>query len=182
VAAGEAFAVVSVRRDEPASDALRALWKDELCVLLELGELARGEVESLLDAALGGPIDGRSVTALWELTRGNALFLRELVRHGVDRGLLAPDGGVWRWRGDVTAGTRLAELVDLRIEDAGTSGRRVLELVAVGAPLDVGLLEPAELTRSRRWSEASSWSAAPTAGDGSSTWPTRCTARRCAPS
>ena len=146
VAAREAFAVVSVRRDEPASDALRALWKDELCVLLELGELARGEVESLLDAALGGPIDGRSVTALWELTRGNALFLRELVRHGVDRGLLAPDGGVWRWRGDVTAGTRLAELVDLRIEDAGTSGRRVLELVAVGAPLDVGLLEPAELT------------------------------------
>src|SRR5829696_7938274 len=98
-----------------------------------------------LDAALHGPIDGGSVNALWELTRGNALFLRELVRHGVDRGLLAPDGGVWRWRGDVTAGTRLAELVDLRIEDAGTSGRRVLELVAVGAPLEVGLLEPAEL-------------------------------------
>ena len=45
VAAGEAFAVVSVRRDEPAPDALRALWKDELCVLLELAELARGEVE-----------------------------------------------------------------------------------------------------------------------------------------
>src|SRR4051812_11741537 len=40
VAAGEAFAVVSLRHDdEPPPDALRALWKDDLCVLLELGEL-----------------------------------------------------------------------------------------------------------------------------------------------
>jgi DNA-binding CsgD family transcriptional regulator len=145
VAAGEAFAVVSVRRDEPGPDALRALWKDELCVLLELAELSRGEVEALLGAGLGGPMDGRSVNALWELTRGNALFLRELVRHGVDHGLLAQDGGLWRWRGEVKAGTRLAELMDVRIEDAGASGRRVLEVVAVGAPLEVGLLEPAEL-------------------------------------
>jgi DNA-binding CsgD family transcriptional regulator len=145
VAAGEAFAVVSVRRDEPGPDALRALWKDELCVLLELAELSRGEVEALLGAGLGGPMDGRSVNALWELTRGNALFLRELVRHGVDHGLLAQDGGLWRWRGEVKAGTRLAELMDVRIEDAGASGRRVLEVVAVGAPLEVGLLEPGEL-------------------------------------
>ena len=145
VAAAEAFAVVSVRRDEPVPDALRALWKDDLCTLLELAELPRGEVESLLGAALGGPVDGRSVNALWELTRGNALFLRELVRHGIDHGLLAQDGGLWRWRGEVESGTRLAELVDLRIEDADEGERRVLELVAVAAPLEVGLLEPAEL-------------------------------------
>jgi DNA-binding CsgD family transcriptional regulator len=145
VAAGEAFAVVSLRRYEPGPDALRALWKDELCVLLELTELSRGEVEALLDAALGGPVDGGSGNALWELTRGNALFLRELVRHGIDRGLLAQDGGLWRWRGEIEAGTRLAELVDVRIDDVGATGRRVLELVAVGAPLEVGLLEPGEL-------------------------------------
>ncbi len=145
VAADEAFAVVSMRRDEPAPDALRALWKDELCLLLELAELSRGQVEALLEAALGGPIHGVSVNALWELTRGNALFLRELVRHGVDRGLLAQDAGVWRWRGEVRAGTRLVELVDVRIEGVGAGGRRVLELVAVDAPLEVGLLEPGEL-------------------------------------
>ena len=143
--AGDAFVVVSVRRDEPAPDALRALWKDELCLLLELAELSRDDVDRLLAAALGGPVDGRSVNALWELTRGNALFLRELVRHGVDRGLLGQDGGLWRWRGEVRAGTRLAELVDVRIDDAGEGARRMLELVAVAAPLPVGLLEPGEL-------------------------------------
>jgi hypothetical protein len=145
VAAGEAFVVVSVRRDEPGPDALRALWKDDLCAFLELGELSRGEVEALLEVALGSPIAGSSVNALWELTRGNALFLRELVRHGLDRGLLTQGGGIWRWRGEVEAGTRLAELVGVRIKDVGESERPVLELVAVGAPLEVGLLESGEL-------------------------------------
>jgi hypothetical protein len=145
VVAGEAFAVVSVRSDEPGPDAVRALWKDELCVLLEPAGLARDEAQALLDAGLGAPIDGPSLNALWEVTRGNALFLRELVRHGVDRGLLVQEGGVWRWRGEVTAGTRLAQLVDVGLEDLGASERRVLELVVVGAPLEVGLLEPGEL-------------------------------------
>ena len=143
VAAGEAFATVTVRRDEPVPDALRALWKDELCAVLELGALSRGEVEALLGAGLGGSIDGGSVNAMWELTRGNALFLRELVRHGVDRGLLAEHGGLWRWRGKVEAGTRLAELVDLRIDGVGPSARGLLELVAAGGPLELGLLVPA---------------------------------------
>jgi DNA-binding CsgD family transcriptional regulator len=79
---------------------------------------------------------------LWELTRGNALFLRELVRHGVERGLLGEDGGVWRWRGRLEAGTRLAELVDLRIDGIGPSARRLLELVAVAGPVELGLLGP----------------------------------------
>jgi DNA-binding CsgD family transcriptional regulator len=142
VAAREAFALVTVRRGEPAPDALRALWKDELCALLELGELSRGEVEALLCAALDGAIDGGTLHALWEASRGNALFLRELARHGIERGLLAPDGGLWRWRGDVEAGARLASLVDVRLEAAA---RGALELVATGAPLEAGLLDPAAL-------------------------------------
>jgi hypothetical protein len=145
VAAGEAFAVVGMRRGEPAPDALRALWKDELCLRVELGTLARGDVEALLETVLGGPVDGPSGNAMWELTRGNALFLRELVRHGTDRGRLVQEGGVWRWRGPVGAALRLAELVDLRIEDAGAGGRRVLELVAVAAPVSLGALAPDEL-------------------------------------
>jgi DNA-binding CsgD family transcriptional regulator len=142
VAARETFATVTVRREEPVADALRALWKDELCAVLELGALSRGEVDGLLAAGLGGPIDGRSANAMWELTRGNPLFLRELARHGVDRGLLTEDGGVWRWRGKVQAGTRLAELVDLRIDGIGPIARGLLELVAVGGPLELALLAP----------------------------------------
>ena len=142
VAAREAFAIVTVRRDDPVPDALRALWKDELCAVLELSELSRDDVAALLAAALGGPVAGGTVAALYDLTRGNALYLRELLRHGADRGLLAEDGGVWRWHGALEAGTRLAELVDLRIDDAGPEARALLERVAVGAPLELALAGP----------------------------------------
>src|SRR5215208_64899 len=144
VAGGEAFAIVSVRQGEASPDALHALWKDELCERIELDELGQDEVRALLDAVLGAPIDGASAAALFELTRGNALYLREVVRHGRERGLLAADGGVWRWRGALQVGTRLAELVELRIGDAGLAARRVLELAAVAAPLEVGVLDPGE--------------------------------------
>ena len=136
----EAFAIVTVRSGDPVPDAVRALWKDELCTRLELAALSREDVDVLLAAALGAPADGGTVTALWKRTRGNALFVRELVRHGVDRGLLAEDGGVWRWRGRVQGGARLAELVDLRIDDLGPAAHDVLEHVAVGGPLELGLL------------------------------------------
>ena len=138
-AAAEAFVVVTVRSGA-APDALRALWKDELCARLELGALARAEADALLAAGLGGPVDGATAEAVWSLSRGNALFLRELVRHGLDRGLLAEDGGLWRWRGPVEGGPRLRELMDLRIDGLDAGARELLEVVAVGGPLEVALL------------------------------------------
>jgi DNA-binding CsgD family transcriptional regulator len=144
VAAGEAFAVVTVRLGEAAPDALQALWKDELCELVQLEALSRPEVEHLLGLALGGPVDGRSATALWDLTLGNPLFLRELVHYGVDHGFLTDQGEIWRWRGEMAPGMRLTELVGARLDTLGAAALAALQVVAVGAPLEVGLLEPEE--------------------------------------
>jgi DNA-binding NarL/FixJ family response regulator len=143
VAAGEALAVVTVRADAPAPDAVVALWKDELCAFVELHELGRDELERLVGAALGGPVDGRTARELWDLTRGNPLFVRELVRYGIERDLLVSDGGIWRWRGDAAAGigTRLAEIVEARLEGLDATERSALELVAIGAPLEAALLD-----------------------------------------
>lgn len=64
VAAREAFAVVSVRRDEPARDALLALWKDELCVRLGLAELSRAPRRTLPVSAARWPrVNQRSALA-----------------------------------------------------------------------------------------------------------------------
>jgi DNA-binding CsgD family transcriptional regulator len=144
VATREAFAVVTLRVGDPVPDALRALWKDELCDLVELGELARGEVDALLAAALGAPVHGRTRASLWELTLGNALFLREVVLYGVERDLLAEVDGIWRWRGEVAAGMRLAELVGARLGSLSGAALAALETVAVGAPLETALLEPSD--------------------------------------
>src|SRR3954447_6706087 len=137
VAAGEAFAVVTVRRGERVPDALQALWKDELCERIELEPLPREALDRLVAAALGGPVDGRSLLALWELTQGNALFLRELVHYGTARGLLAENGGVWRWHGELGVGARLAELVGGR-RAAGRAGGRATRRAGHGGARRAG--------------------------------------------
>ena len=125
VAAGEAFAVVTVRRGEPVPDALRALWKDELCAGAgAAGALARrGRRPARRRAGRAGRRRARVSHDVGADARQRRCSCASWRATGVDRGLLAEDGGVWRWRGRVEAGTRLAELVDLRIDGVGAGAR-----------------------------------------------------------
>ena len=143
-AGSDVFVVITVRPGEPAPDAVQSLWKDELCELVQLRALSREDLQRLLGEVLGAAVDGRSVNFLWELTRGNALFLRELIHYGVEQEALVEEGGIWRWRGDAAVGMRLTELVATRLSDLPPAPLGVLELVAVGAPLEVGLLHGPE--------------------------------------
>jgi DNA-binding CsgD family transcriptional regulator len=136
-----AFVVVTVRTREPTPDPILALWKDGLAGYLELQPLARPEVERLLASVLAGPVDGATLLRLWETTRGNALFLRELVDEALERGTLRDMDGLWRWTGQVAPGARLSELVQSRIGRLPDGERDALELVAVGEPIGTGALE-----------------------------------------
>ena len=173
--------MVTVRRDEPAPDALRALWKDDLCAFVELAELSRADVERLLGEVLGGPLDGRSRRALWELTRGNGLFLRELVRYGARArrarrgrrclalarragGRHAAGGARRRARG------RRSAPPSARRSRSWRSARRWRRACS----------RPARRSPSRRSSATSSSSGEPTGGGAWSTSRIRCTARSCA--
>ena len=140
VAAGDATAILTIRAGEPAPDAIGALWKDELCERVPLGELSRDEVERLVGEVLGGALDGRGIAALWELTRGNALFVREVVLHGLSSGGLEREGEVWHWRDGPSGGMRLSDIVGTRLDALGDEERGALELLAVGAPLEARLL------------------------------------------
>ena len=102
-------------------------------MLMELAEL-RGQVEALLEAALGGPGHGVSVNALCGTDPRHALFLRSWCATA-DR----PAAGWPRTPGCGVGAARsrraaAGELVDVRIEGAGAGGRRVLELVRSGLP------------------------------------------------
>ena len=67
-------------------------------------------------------VDGATLHRLWEASRGNVLYLRELVLGGVAAGTLAQARGVWRWRGPYVATPRLTELVDARLGELATGG------------------------------------------------------------
>jgi DNA-binding NarL/FixJ family response regulator len=135
--------LVSVRTGEPLPAGLVGLWKDEHLARLDVAPLSRDATEELVVAVLGERTPTSVVDRIWRLSRGNALFVRELVRAAVER--QAGGGG-----GAARAGSRqivlpaegsrerLRELVEERLRLLEPSSRAALEIVAVGeqVPLD----------------------------------------------
>ena len=137
----QAFLVLAIRTGEPAPDPLVQLWKDQVCERLELLPLSREETAELLEAALGSQVDGATSHRLWQVTRGNPLFLREVVLGALEAGNLVQTDGLWRWIGSVALSPRLTEVLGLRLSGLEAEERDVLEFVALGEPIEFGILE-----------------------------------------
>lgn len=137
---GDATVIATIRSGEPAPEPVTALWKDGLCGRLDLQPLSPRETAALLGQVLGGSVDARTASELWESTQGNLLFLRELVADGLHRGALQLDAGRWRWAGRLHAPARVAELIATQLRELDPDRLVVLELVALGEPLEWELL------------------------------------------
>ena len=146
---GIAFVVATLRTGEPAPGPVTALWKEGIAERLEIQALARAEVGELIEAALGGPVEGLTKERLWQLSRGNILYLRELVRGGRQAGDLACSEGMWRWLGPVSAPPQLAELIHVRIGAMPSALRDLGELVAFGEPLALTVLTRAGVSAAK---------------------------------
>ncbi|MGH3751741.1 MAG: LuxR C-terminal-related transcriptional regulator [Pseudonocardiaceae bacterium] len=145
---GTAQILVTVRNGEHSADAVTALWKDDLAARMEIGPLGEDEVHELVCVVVGGPVDGQTLRRLWRLSGGNPLFLRELVVAALETGTLVEAGGIWQGRAATMVGTRLAELVEARLRRLAPEVRAGLEVVAVGEPLEAGLVEVLSATTS----------------------------------
>jgi len=134
--------LLSVRSGEPdLPRGLVALWKDELLTRVDVSPLDRDATENLVLAALGGGGGGVPASLLdriWQLSRGNALFVRELVTAAVERRGAGGGGGRIVLPAKGTR-ERLRELVEERLRLLEPDARAALEIVAVGeqVPLDV---------------------------------------------
>ncbi|MGE3661606.1 MAG: LuxR C-terminal-related transcriptional regulator, partial [Pseudonocardia sp.] len=136
----EARVVLTVRSGERAPDAVTALWKDGHVRRLELAPLTAEMTGALLEEALGGAVASGAARALWTITRGNALYLRQLVDGELGAGRLARAAGVWRWSGRPQLSPGLTELLQARIGRLSDAQRDVVDMLALGEPLGVALL------------------------------------------
>ena len=126
-----ATVLATVRAGEVVPDPVLALWKDSPAERIEIGVLDDATIEELLVSALGGPVDAATVRALAGRSRGNPMFLRELVNGALDTGALVAAGGLWRLQGPLSPTVRLVELVAVRLGDLSAAERSVLELLAL---------------------------------------------------
>jgi DNA-binding NarL/FixJ family response regulator len=148
--------LASIRTGEPLPPGLVALWKDELLARLDVAPLGRDATEQLALAVLGDGVPASLLDRIWQLSRGNALFLRELVTAAVERRDSAGRGdgsGARARRSRIVLPEepreRLRELVEERLRLLEPARRAVLEIVAVGeqVPLEAAerLADPGDL-------------------------------------
>jgi DNA-binding CsgD family transcriptional regulator len=138
---GLATVLLTLRSGSPIPDALGRLCRSGDIPRLELQELSRSEFDELLERALEGIVEGATLERIWEATRGNVLFARELIADVVEAGGLRQIHGIWRWAGGVGSAPRLREAIAARLDGLRDSERRFLELLSVGEPLSLTISE-----------------------------------------
>src|SRR3984885_4436974 len=121
-----ATVIATIRTGAPAPDEVTALWKDGHLRRLDLQPLSQAESDHLLQTALGGPVCTTCSERMWNLTRGNVLFLHHLVAQEKHDGRLFTRNGHWRWEGTMQVSPSLAELVDSRM---GATPEPVLDVI-----------------------------------------------------
>jgi DNA-binding CsgD family transcriptional regulator len=129
--------VATIRTGEPTPDAVIALWKDNRLVRMDLQPLSLNESHTLLTAVLGGALDSNSLQRLWDFTRGNVLFLRQLVDHELAAGQLRLIGQRWTWSGPTSLPPSLVDLVELQVGAVDDTVLDVVDLLAVAEPLEL---------------------------------------------
>jgi DNA-binding CsgD family transcriptional regulator len=137
---GAAKVILTVRDGEPIPAAVQEIWKGGRFDRLDLQPLSLDETSTLLSATLGGSVDPDAAQRLWNLTRGNVLYLRTIVDQEVADGRLVKQRGFWRWTGDPMMPPGLVELIESRIGALPTPVSDVVDALAVGEPIELAAL------------------------------------------
>ncbi|HEY6296625.1 MAG TPA: LuxR C-terminal-related transcriptional regulator [Streptosporangiaceae bacterium] len=150
-AQGTIFLIATVRTGDPVPDLLTDLWRDGRAARVDLQDLTRTQLDTLLHLALEGPIEAGAGLQFWEITEGNPLYVHELVLGALESGVLVERSGVWHLEGRLPATSRLRDLVEQRIGGLTSQARSVVEVLSLTQPLELGHLEtiaPAEVLES----------------------------------
>src|SRR6201997_83067 len=137
---GAAKVILTIRDDERIAAAVREIWTVGQFERLDVQPLSLDETSTLLSATLAGPVDPAAAERLWKLTRGNVLYLRNIVEQEAADGRIVQRHGYWRGLGDPVMPPGLVELIESRIGALATPVRDVIDALAVGEPIELAAL------------------------------------------
>lgn len=137
---GAAKVILTVRDGDPLPAVVRETWAAGQFDRLDLQPLSFDATTTLLSAALEGPVDPLAAQRLWKLTHGNLLYLRNIVEQEVADGRIVRRDGYWRWLGDPVMPPGLVELIESRIGALPAPVNDVVDVVAVGEPIELAHL------------------------------------------
>ena len=132
--------VLTVREGERVPTEIYEIWRGGQFDRLDLQPLSADETAELLAATLGGPVDPDAAARLWKLTRGNALYLRNIVEQEIADGRIRQRNGYWQWIGEPIMPKGLVELIEARFGALSQPVGEVIDALAVGEPLEMTTL------------------------------------------
>jgi DNA-binding CsgD family transcriptional regulator len=135
------FLVATVRSGEPIPPSVAALWQRARVRRVDLPELDQAGVDTLLHLVLRGPVAPGTIETLWAASRGNVLFVRELVLGALATGGLIEQHGVWQMTGPLVTTAPLLELVEARFGELDAKSRDALDVLAVWEPTSLAMVE-----------------------------------------
>jgi DNA-binding CsgD family transcriptional regulator len=134
---GAAKVLLTVRDGELIPAATQELWKAGQFDRLDVQPLARAGMTELVAASLGGCLDPDAAGLLWRLTGGNALYVRTIVEQELASGRLARQGASWRWISEPVLPRGLVELIEAQVGSLPDSVNDVIDVLAVGEPVEL---------------------------------------------
>jgi DNA-binding CsgD family transcriptional regulator len=133
--------VLTIRDDMKVPEAIRLLIEADNTLVIRVGELDRADVAEMLAAVLGHRVRPSSVDQVHALTRGNFLYLRELLRGEVDASRFARHGDQWTWQRDTTLPQGLTSVIAGRLDALDPGLTDLLDLLAVASSLRCAVYE-----------------------------------------
>jgi hypothetical protein len=140
-AENRAFLILTARAHEPMPDAVTALWMTGLAQRMEVPPLADDDIDALLTAELGAPMDAVSRSMVLRACEGSPLLLRELLIAGRESDCLRQHDGVWRWEDHGCVTARLGDVVRGRMGELEPALLALGELLAFGEELPLPMVE-----------------------------------------
>ena len=144
------FVVATLRQGLRVPDALRSLAQTDRALWLDLQALDRDRARALAESILGSPVDGAADNAIWMVSHGNPLYVRELVAASLATGALKSVRGTFSLAGPLARGQRLHDLVGSRLGTLDPDETELAQLLALCQPVRVDVLAPHLLSAAER--------------------------------
>ena len=139
--------VATVRDDAALPEALDTIERSYRIRRVPVPPLTRDDTIDLVYAVMDSAVEGTTLHRLADACQGNPLFLAEIIDGSTATGALASVMGAWTLDGAPTVTTRVARLIDARLEHVGPAGRDLLELLALAEPVVLDALDGAGLVQ-----------------------------------
>ena len=133
--------VMTIRDGVKVPEAIRVLMEAENTLVIRVEELDRAGVADMLAVVLGDRVRPSSVDQVHALTRGNFLYLRELLRGEVDASRFARQGDQWTWQRDESLPQGLTSVIADRLDALDPGLTDLLDLLAVASSLRCSVYE-----------------------------------------